>query len=94
MKFVNFANASVRRPGPASEAPYGRKEDLLPPTPAALPPPRNINWEMKELLRVMKPEPKAMFESKLLRGSQNLTTEQIKKETEDILAVLRNLHKK
>ena len=93
MKFVNFANASARRPEDQSEHPYGRKS-RKPAPPPAVPPPRNINADLKDLLKVMKPEPKAMFESKLLRGSQNLTVDQIKKETEDILAVLRNLHKK
>lgn len=93
MKFVNFANASARRPEDHSEAPYGRKS-RKPAPPPAVAPPRNINADLKDLLKAMKPEPKAMFESKLLRGSQAVTVDQIKKETEDILAVLRNLHKK
>jgi len=93
MKFVNFTNASARRPEDPSEHPYGRKHGK-PAPPPVLPSPRNPHADLKDLFKVMKPEPKAMFESKLLRASQNLTAEQIKKETEDILAVLRNLHKK
>ena len=93
MKFVNFTNASVRRHEDRSEHPDGRK-GKKPAVPAPLPPPRNLNQELKDLLKAMKPEPKGVFESKMLRASQTLTTEQIKRETEDILSVLRNLHTK
>ena len=93
MKFVNFTNASARRPEDQSENPYGRKARKAIPAPS-LPPPRSTNNDLKELLKVMKPEPKAAFESKMLRASKILTEERIKNETEDILAILRNLHKK
>ena len=94
MKFVNFANASSRPAGDSSPAPYGRKASILPPSPAPLPPPISPHGHLKDLLNVMKPEPKGLLESKMLRGSRVATVDQIKKETEDILAVLRNLHKK
>ena len=94
MKFVNWTNASARSASDPSPAPYGRKAPLALPSAPALPPPRNIHQDLKELLKVMKPEPKGLLESKLLKGSRNPTTEEIRKETEDILAVLRNLHKK
>jgi hypothetical protein len=92
MKFVNFTNASRPR-HERSEHPDGRK-GKRPAVPAPLPAPRNLNQELKDLLKAMKPEPKGVFESKMLRASQTLTTDQIKQETEDILSVLRNLHTK
>ena len=93
MKFVNGTNAGARRRGDNSEHPYGRKI-AAPAPPPVLPTPFNPNQDLKELLKVMKPEPKALLESKMLRASQNVGVEQIKRETEDILAVLRNLYKK
>ena len=92
MKFMNWTNASARRPGDTSECAYGRKPFDAPASPP--PPPRiNVNQNLKDLLNVMKDEPKGLLQSKMLRASQVVTAEQIKKETEDILAVLRNLHK-
>jgi hypothetical protein len=64
------------------------------PPPPPLPAPLNPHANIKELLKVMKPEPKEIFESKMLRASRELSVSEIKKETEDILAVLRSLNKK
>ena len=94
MKFVNFANASSRPAGDSSPAPYGRKAKIGVAPSAPLPPPLNPHTNLKELFKVMKPEPKGLLESKMLRGSRVATVDEVKKETEDILAVLRNLYKK
>ena len=41
----------------------------------------------------MKPEDKTVLESRMLKASRVLPVSAIQKETEDILAILRNLHK-
>lgn len=92
MKFVNFTNASRPRPA-GSHSPYGRKEEKAAP-PAPLPPPRNVNQDLKNLLKAMKPEPKALLESRMLKASRVASNESIKAEAEDILSILRNLHTK
>lgn len=94
MKFVNATNASRPRPGDNSHRPYDRKDPMKPAPPPSLPPPYNPNEHLKELLKVMKPEPKGLLESKLLRMSRTPTVDSIKKETEDILRVLASLNKK
>ena len=93
MKFVNATLADRRCHGDNSTHPYGRKVQKASPPPP-LPAPFNPKSNLMELFTVMKPEDKGLLESKMLRASRNLPVDAIKKETEDILAVLRNLHKK
>jgi len=93
MKFVNGTLCDRRCRGDESKAPYGRKAEKLPPPPP-LPAPMNLNHNLNELFKMMKPVPKELLQSKMLRASRDLPVSQIQKETEDILAVLRNLHKK
>ena len=92
MKFVNGTLCDRRCRGDESAHPYGRRPMKTPPPP--LPAPFNANLNIQELLKAMKPEPKEIFESKMLRASRELPVSEIKKETEDILAVLRSLNKK
>jgi hypothetical protein len=94
MKFVNGTLCDRRCRGDESHHPYGRKTEKSSPPPAPVPPPFNPNRNLQELLKVMKPESKDVFESKMLKASRILPVSEIKKETEDILAILRNLHKK
>lgn len=93
MKFVNGTLCDRRCPGDKSDSPYGRKVKITPPPPVALPAPM-MDLKLQEFVKSLKPEPKEVFQSKMLRASRELPVSQIQKETEDILAVLRNLHKK
>jgi hypothetical protein len=92
MKFVNATRVDRRPPGDSTDSPYGRKVEKSP-SPPALPTPYSPNGDLKLLLASLKPEPKGRLESKLIKASMMNSEEAIKKETEDILAVLRKLHK-
>ena len=94
MKFVNGTNSAARRFADDSEHPYGKREPRVQPNLTIVNDPKEFNMYKHILDLKLKPEPKSVLESKMLRASRTLPVSEIKKETEDILAVLRNLYKK
>ena len=94
MKFVNGTNAAARRYEDSSEHPYGKRKPRVEPNHILPNDPKEFDMYKHLLELKLKPEPKAVLESKMLRASRTLPVSEIKKETEDILAVLRNLYKK
>ena len=95
MKFVNGTQADKRCFQDSSKCAYGRiKNASIPPPPPVVPSFPNINSDLSALFKTLTIDNKQTFESKMLKASKIQTVDSIRKETEDILAVLRNLHKK
>ena len=92
MKFVNGTQAILRHYGDESHHPYGRnnkKPEPVIPKPA----PQVVDPNVLAVLNAMKPDQKHILESKMLKASRVLPVSAIQKEAEDILTILRNLHK-